>query len=88
MGECPRCGHKKSEFSLSERIYHCEQCGLRIDRDLNAARNLVTVSLPETLTACGEDVRLLVGPSGTATKQTSVKQEPNISPRYLVHWIV
>ncbi|MHA1929150.1 MAG: hypothetical protein ACTSV2_11310 [Candidatus Thorarchaeota archaeon] len=30
---------------------------MKIDRDLNAALNLVTVSLPETQTACREDVR-------------------------------
>ena len=55
---CSSCGHGKRELSLSEREYHCEACGLRIDRDLNAARNLVAVSLPETQNACGEDVRL------------------------------
>jgi len=75
--KCSGCGHKKKELSLSEREYECEECGLKINRDLNAALNLVTVSLPETLTACGEDVRLIVNPSGF-TKQTSVKQEPNI----------
>ena len=77
--KCSSCGHKKNELTLSEREYHCEQCGLRIDRDLNAALNLVTVSLPETQTACGEDVRLVVDPLGLTEKQTSAKQEPNIS---------
>ena len=77
--KCSRCGHKKKSLSLSEREYECEQCGLRIERDLNAALNLVTVSLPETLTACGEDVRLVVNPSGFAEKHTSAKQEPNIN---------
>ena len=77
---CSNCGHKKKELALSEREYHCELCGISIDRDLNAALNLVAVSLPETQNACGEDVRLLVSPSGVA-KQTSAKQEPNISPR-------
>ncbi len=76
--KCSVCGHKKKELSLLEREYECEECGLKIDRDLNAALNLVTVSLPETLTACGEDVRLIADPSGFA-KQTSVKQEPNIN---------
>ncbi len=76
---CSCCGHKKRNLSLSEREYVCEVCGLRIDRDFNAARNLVTVSLPETQTACGEDVRLLDNPSGLVEKQTSAKQEPNIS---------
>jgi putative transposase len=75
---CSRCGHRKKELSLSEREYDCEQCGLKIDRDLNAALNLVAVSLPETENACGEDVRLC--DSFGMAEQTSVKQEPNIIP--------
>ncbi len=73
---CSSCGHKKKELSLSERVYECEECGLTIDRDLNAALNLVTVSLPETLNARGEDVRLPVISSEMTKKQTSMKQEP------------
>jgi putative transposase len=76
---CSRCGHKKKELSLSEREYHCEQCGLEIDRDLNAALNLVAVSLPETLNACGEEVRLLTD-SENLQRAASMKQEPNIIP--------
>jgi putative transposase len=74
---CSNCGEKKRELSLSEREYFCERCGLRIDRDLNAALNLVAVSLPETQNACGEDVRL--GDSKGITMPISEKQEPNIS---------
>ncbi|MHA1613511.1 MAG: RNA-guided endonuclease InsQ/TnpB family protein [Candidatus Thorarchaeota archaeon] len=74
---CSSCGHKKKELTLSEREYVCEECGLTIDRDLNAALNLVTVSLPETLTARGEDVRLIAD-SSEFVKPISVKQEPNI----------
>jgi putative transposase len=76
---CSNCGNKKKKLALSEREYVCEACGIRIDRDLNAARNLVTVSLPETQTACGEDVRLFVSPTGLVEEQISEKQEPNIS---------
>jgi putative transposase len=76
---CSSCGHKKRKLSLSQREYRCKACGLRIDRDLNAARNLVTVSLPETQTACGEDVRLQASPYGLVEKQTFEKQEPNVS---------
>jgi putative transposase len=76
---CSNCGNKKKELGLSEREYVCEACGIRVDRDMNAARNLVTVSLPETQTACGEDVRLVADPLGLTEKQTSAKQEPNIS---------
>lgn len=37
---CSCCGYKKVRLSLSERIYHCESCGIQLDRDHNAARNL------------------------------------------------
>lgn len=37
---CSNCAHKKVSLPLSERIYHCEECGHKIDRDLNAAINL------------------------------------------------
>jgi putative transposase len=76
---CFRCGHRKRYLSLSERKYVCDQCGLKIDRDLNAALNLVAASWSETENACGEDVRLETSPPGVA-EQTSVKQEPNLSP--------
>jgi putative transposase len=75
---CSLCGHRKKELSLSERVYKCEQCGLEINRDLNAALNLVAVSLPETLNACGEDVRLRK--SSEMCNAALMKQEPNISP--------
>ncbi|MFW9890513.1 MAG: RNA-guided endonuclease InsQ/TnpB family protein [Candidatus Thorarchaeota archaeon] len=74
---CSSCGHRMNELPLSEREYHCKECGARIDRDLNAALNLVTVSLPETLTACGEYVRHC--DSLGMKMQTSTKQEPNIN---------
>ncbi len=76
---CSRCGHRKKELSLSEREYHCEQCGLEIDRDFNAALNLIAVSLPETLNACGEEVRLLTD-SENLQRAASMKQEPNSIP--------
>ncbi len=37
---CSCCGRKKDVLKLSERIYKCDNCGLEIDRDLNAAKNL------------------------------------------------
>jgi putative transposase len=37
--DCSRCGHRK-KLTLADRIYHCDKCGLEIDRDLNAARNI------------------------------------------------
>jgi putative transposase len=37
---CSACAAVKTELALDERIFHCAVCGLRIDRDHNAARNL------------------------------------------------
>lgn len=36
---CSCCGNRK-KLNLNERIYHCDVCGLDIDRDINAAKNL------------------------------------------------
>jgi putative transposase len=37
---CSNCGTKKETLSLMTRVFHCECCGLEIDRDLNASINL------------------------------------------------
>lgn len=37
---CSYCGCIKSKLSLNERTYKCDSCGLKKDRDLNAAENL------------------------------------------------
>lgn len=38
---CSKCGHKKEDLKLSDRVYTCEACGISLDRDLNAALNLM-----------------------------------------------
>ena len=38
--KCSQCGHIKNDLKLKDRIYKCTECGLVIDRDLNAAINL------------------------------------------------
>lgn len=37
---CSCCGNIKKDLKLSDRIYKCNECGLIIDRDFNAALNL------------------------------------------------
>ena len=37
---CSRCGALAAALPLSVRMFHCVQCGHRLDRDLNAAVNL------------------------------------------------
>ncbi|MGI7118781.1 zinc ribbon domain-containing protein [Campylobacter coli] len=39
------CGCVKKELKLSERTYHCSECGFTIDRDLNASINILNAGL-------------------------------------------
>ena len=74
---CSGCGGVKAKLSLSERTYRCDSCGLVLDRDLNAAINLMVAgSAPETLNAHGGTVKRS-SPSGCATLD-SVKCEPSV----------
>ena len=41
---CSSCGHRQ-KLELSERIYECPHCGLHIDRDYNAALNILQEGL-------------------------------------------
>lgn len=42
---CSCCGFQKKSLKLSERIYKCENCGVEIDRDVNAARNIAAMGV-------------------------------------------
>ena len=37
---CSNCGSYKKDLKLSQRVYHCNHCQEKIDRDLNAALNI------------------------------------------------
>ncbi|HEV2373611.1 MAG TPA: IS607 family element RNA-guided endonuclease TnpB [Streptosporangiaceae bacterium] len=56
---CSGCGHVKTKLALSERTYTCGACGLVLDRDLNAARNLLDLAASgtERLNVCGAALR-------------------------------
>jgi putative transposase len=45
---CSGCGAVKAKLSLSERSYVCTGCGLILDRDVNAARNLLHLAVSGT----------------------------------------
>ena len=38
---CPICGNIKSNISLSDRVYHCDNCGYESDRDIHSANNMI-----------------------------------------------
>jgi putative transposase len=65
---CSHCGETKAKFALSERLFECNTCGIRLNRDVNAARNIHREGLrllgdqetvaghqPETLNADSRD---------------------------------
>jgi len=41
---CSGCG-KIKEMTLADRTYHCEACGLNMDRDHNAALNILRLGM-------------------------------------------
>lgn len=58
---CSCCGNIKESLMLSERIYKCENCGLELDRDLNAAINIKAIGIDKLnrtgtvrIYACGD----------------------------------
>jgi putative transposase len=69
---CSACGAVKAKLTLKDRIFVCDACGLAIDRDENAARNLLKLAASgaERVNACGPRVR--PGSAG----HSGMKQEP------------
>ncbi|SDM56247.1 putative transposase [Lentzea albidocapillata subsp. violacea] len=49
---CSGCGVVKAKLRLAERTYHCQACGLIVDRDLNAARNLAALVESSSSVSC------------------------------------
>ena len=55
---CSVCGVQDGPKPLSVRVWTCAGCGTRLDRDFNAAVNvLLAAGLAESLNACGGNVR-------------------------------
>ncbi|WP_281072368.1 transposase, partial [Succinivibrio dextrinosolvens] len=65
---CSKCGALKKDLTLRDRVYECPECGLTIDRDLNAAINLrqqiknvgeaISELMPVELTALLSDLEI------------------------------
>ena len=39
---CSVCGYKKTDLTLKDRYWICPNCGTYLDRDINAAKNILT----------------------------------------------
>ncbi len=71
-------GWKDEDLDLSVHTFVCEQCGMILDRDLNAAINLksVAVSSTDTKNACGaESAGLSNGASETLCDEAGTKED-------------
>ena len=44
---CNCCGNIKEELKLLERKYHCSSCWAELDRDVNAAKNILKEGLKQ-----------------------------------------
>ena len=70
----------KTKLPLRERTYRCEHCDLVLDRDLNAARNLVQLV---TLNVAGSSPETLNGGGATQKTQHVGRQAMKPQPRTL-----
>ncbi|MCC5781862.1 transposase [Kocuria sp. CCUG 69068] len=71
---CSVCGAKDGPKPLHIRVWTCVECRTALDRDFNAAVNImVAAGLAETLNACGGDVRRTLAcadPGEAGTRRT------------------
>ena len=79
---CSCCGNIKRDLKLSDRVYECHNCGLVIDRDLNAAINLRNKSVSYTESACGVSEQL--SPNGF---KDAMNQEANINVEHCIIFV-
>ncbi|MGH3714211.1 MAG: IS607 family element RNA-guided endonuclease TnpB [Micromonosporaceae bacterium] len=83
---CSACSVAKPKLPLRVRTFTCQHCGLTLDRDLNAARNLkqyVAQSGWETRNGRGADQKTGPGPAGgceASTPHRATGQDGNRSP--------
>jgi putative transposase len=70
---CSQCGAVHEGLTLATRTLHCD-CGLAIDRDLNAAINLARVGYTQSH-ACGDTSGGGTGNDVCSTSHVSPKQE-------------
>ena len=78
---CSNCGNVKETLSLSERTYHCSECGFTIDRDLNASINILKTGLVQIEATVATTGTSLKNQSLRSSKKTLEKLEKNCETR-------
>ena len=72
---CSRCGWRDEDLTLADRVFICHDCGLAIERDLNAAINIRNEALRlitdvPVVASSGRKFACGVGSSGSAMSET------------------
>lgn len=73
---CSGCGAAKAKLALSEREYHCEVCGLIMDRDRNAALNLAALAVEFDTAGSGPAAGRGADQKTRIRGQVAVKRQP------------
>ena len=66
--ECSNCGWINNDLTLKDRTFKCQSCGIEINRDVNAAKNILRLGLGTlgrrgTLSnACGDEATTIGNP--------------------------
>lgn len=82
---CSSCGFKNDKLKLSDRRWICPKCGINLDRDLNAAKNLEQYKQSHECQGTIKPVEIPMTAELSLLKSTSyvsVKQEASISENY------
>jgi putative transposase len=77
---CSGCGTVKTKLALSEREYHCDACGLVLDRDLNAAQNLAALAAEYDTAGSGPVAGRGADQKTRVRGQVAVKRQPGTAP--------
>jgi putative transposase len=78
---CSGCGAVKAKLPLHVRVFNCDACGLVLDRDENAARNLVALAATCTTgtgVAGDQDTPRVSKPRGADRKTRRQRPDRNI----------
>ncbi len=94
---CSSCGAAKTTLPRWERVFWCDACGLVLDRDLNAAKNLAALAAqlvagsgPETQHARGGDTRPALtraDPNETGSRPQVIGVAPSPRKRRLLETV-
>ena len=70
---CNHCGYINQDLELKDREWQCPQCKTKLDRDINASKNILAQILRELNLKGGRNYRLK--PVELSSLDEAVKQE-------------